>query len=327
MDNTFEIRKVEKNDVDKLAVLYDQVWPNVSFNKHEKANFVIGESSGVSYCAIKEGEIVGSRTSFFMPAFYGIRKLNCVQFADSCIREDCRRQGLFLKMNQAFLDGFFKEQPGELIYNISVAASRAAYEKLGWKYIKSLHGIQKYPNFLKLIFKIHFDPRKLKGSPIFDKTTEIVPIPKSLFDAREKFFLQTETIHIKYTEETFTWRVKSGNGIKVRLYDSLGAVVFKYGKKPSGLSYLQIGEIFLENYSYECFKKTMNKVKHEFDTDIISVILTLGHPLLPFYKKYCFNNIKQQFSNHGVRVETDEMKKICYEPKNWALSFLDIDTF
>ena len=110
MENVFEIRKVSQSDIIELAALYEQVWPNVSFDKLEKVNFVLKESTGVSYCAIKEGEIVGSRTSFFMPAYYGERKLNCVQFADSCIRKDCRRQGLFLKMNQAFLDGFYKIQ-------------------------------------------------------------------------------------------------------------------------------------------------------------------------------------------------------------------------
>ena len=83
MENVFEIRKVSQSDITALAALYEQVWPNVSFDKLEKVNFVLKESTGVSYCAIKEGEIVGSRTSFFMPAYYGERKLNCVQFADS----------------------------------------------------------------------------------------------------------------------------------------------------------------------------------------------------------------------------------------------------
>lgn len=104
-----------------------------------------------------------------MPAYYGSRRLNCVQFADSCISKDCRRKGLFLKMNQAFLNAFFKEQPGELIYNISVDASRAAYEKLGWNYIKSLQELRCYPNIFKSLLKVKFDIRKFRGAPIYEK--------------------------------------------------------------------------------------------------------------------------------------------------------------
>lgn len=329
MGNIFEIRKVSQSDITELAALYEQVWPDVSFDKLEKANFVLRESTGVSYCAVKEGEIVGSRTSFFMPAYYGNRKLNCVQFADSCIRKDCRRQGLFLKMNQAFLDGFFKEYSGELIYNISVDASRAAYEKLGWNYIKSLHVVTKYPHILKLLFKIGFDIRKMRGAPKFDLKTEIQPIPLSLFDIRNNFFSQTKTIYIKYSAKTFNWRIKSGNGIKVFVDDSLGAVVYKIGKKPSGISYLSIGEVFLVEYKYNNFKMLIDRLANRLNTDIIGTAITLGHPLLPFYRKYGLKgtNKASAYLNQGVRVETEEMKSICYRPDNWALSMLDIDTF
>ena len=329
METIYDIRKVEQSDIKELAELYEQVWPDDNYNQLEKANFVLKESTGVSYCAVKDGEIVGSRTSFFMPAYYGARKLNCVQFADSCIRKDCRRQGLFLKMNQAFLDGFFKEQPGELIYNISVDASRAAYEKLGWRYIKSLHGVRRYTNLLKLLFKIEFNFSKLKGAPIFDRNTLVCDLPQELFDAREEFFLKNQTIHIKYTSETFNWRIKSGNGIKMKYFNSLGAIVYKYGKKPSGVSYLSIGEIFLTEYTYTCFKNFMDKAIKSIDADIVSATLTLGHPLLPFYHKYGLSGTKKESSylNQGVRVESDEMKSICYIPENWAISMFDIDTF
>ena len=33
------------------------------------------------------------------------------------------------------------------------------------------------------------------------------------------------------------------------------------------------------------------------------------------------------YDNHGVKVMTDEMRDICLKPENWAISFLDIDTF
>ena len=142
MDNQIIIRKVTPADLSQLTVLYERVWPHVSYDKRGKAEFVIKDSEGVSYCAERNGEIVGSRTSFYVDMHYGQRPVKCVQFGDSCVDASCRGQGLFLKMNQSFLKDFF--QDGELVYNISVFASRKAYEKLGWKYIESLMVLRKF---------------------------------------------------------------------------------------------------------------------------------------------------------------------------------------
>ena len=327
MNEEFIIRKVVENDMENLVKLYDEVWSDVDMDFKDKANFVLRESTGVSYCAEKEGRLVGSRTSFFMPAYYGSRRLNCVQFADSCISKDCRRKGLFLKMNQAFLNAFFKEQPGELIYNISVDASRAAYEKLGWNYIKSLQELRCYPNIFKSLLKVKFDIRKFRGAPIYEKKTEVCKLPKELLEAREQRMLKSDKIHIRYNPDAFNWRMKSANGIKVLNIANMGAVVYKIGKKPSGLVFLFVGEIFLYDYTYENFNKLFKRIKNLLNTDIITVAVTLGHPLLSYYKKWGLKNSSNSFHNQGVRVETEEMKRIAYEPENWALSFLDIDTF
>lgn len=329
MDNKFSIRKVGEQDVAGLAILYEQVWPEVSFDKTQKANFVLKESEGVSYCAVKDGEFVGSRTSFYMPLYFGERKIKCVQFADSCIRKDYRRQGLFLKMNQAFLKGFFGENEGELVYNISVDASRAAYEKLGWNYIKSLHGCRKYMRPFRTLFKIKFDPRKLRGALLFDGISDTTVLDPQLLIAREEFFQKKDLLHVKYTEESFAWRMKSGNSIRVYQSPSLGAIVYKLAHKPSGVSFISIGEVFLYEYNYDNFKKIIQAIDCDFKPDIISATITLGHPLLPFYHKFGIKgtNKKSSFLNQGVRVESEEMKSICYKPENWALSMLDIDIF
>lgn len=328
MDNIYEIRKVEQDDVDGLAELYQRVWPTVSFNKSEKARFVILESKGVSYCAIKDGEFVGSRTSFYMPAYYGKQPLKCVQFADSCIRSDCRRQGLFLKMNQAFLKGFFEENGGELVYNISVDDSRAAYEKLGWNYIKSLQGHRRYMRPFRTLLKIHFNPRKLRGALYCDETTVTHPLDVKLLEARERFFLLSDTIHIKYTVETFNWRLKSGNGIKMLDVTNIGAVVYKLAHKKSGVLFVIIGEIFLYEYTYKNFKAVLAAINEKLTPDVISACITQGHPLRQFYIQAGIKDRNNRsFLNHGVKVLSDEMKSICYNPKNWALSMFDIDTF
>lgn len=64
MNEEFIIRKVVENDMENLVKLYDEVWSDVDMDFKDKANFVLRESTGVSYCAEKEGRLVGSRTSF-----------------------------------------------------------------------------------------------------------------------------------------------------------------------------------------------------------------------------------------------------------------------
>ena len=322
----FIIRKVVDSDVEHLAQLYENVWPDVTYDKLEKANFVLRKSKGVSYCAEKNGELVGSRTSFFMPVLYGKETIKTVQFADSCVRSDCRRKGLFSKLNKAFLHDFFVNNHGELIYNISVDDSRKAYEKLGWVYINSLKGIRKYKRIWNILCKTRGDLRKLRGAILLDTKNDIKEIDPQLLDIRKNLFDKTQTIHVDYTENNFSWRLSSNNGIRVFFKENLGAIIYKLGKKGSDINVAVVGEMFL--YSYN--KKNMKVLEEAFCTeikpDMLFSLISVGHPL---YSLYIANGYfaSKGFSNHGVRVESERMKTIAINPQNWAISFMDIDTF
>lgn len=322
----FEIRKVTDADVDALVRLYDDVWPRSVAVHQQKAHFVLRESLGVSYCATRDGQIVGSRTSFFMPVYYGKRALKCVQFADSCIHESCRRQGLFLKMNTAFLHGFFNENGGELVYNISVDASRKAYEKLGWVYIQSLSAFVKYARPFHILKRVHLDIRKIHGSIIENLNTELAEIDDKLLVIRENKLREKDLIHVNYNAELIRWRLKSGNGIKVFNDSKLGCIIYKEGVKECGIKVVTIGDIFLYNYSIENLKKIEKEFQKKKKADMIICYFSLSHPLYKMMKRNHYLGGKR-FVNQGVKVVTDEMRQICLNPENWAISFLDIDTF
>lgn len=324
MDEEIIVRKVSDADVESLAHLYDEVWPDGSTDNLQKANFVLRESDGVSYCAERAGKLVGSRTSFFMPVYFGDRKINCVQFADSCVDKSCRRKGLFIKMNNAFLKELFEERGGELVYNISVNESRAAYEKLGWVYIQSLTGVRKYVRPFHILKQVGFDIRKIRGAVINNLETDIVGLDESLLASREK--LLSDKIHVRYDSDTFAWRMKSGNGIRVLPIDDLGAVVYKIGYKPCGMKVITMGEIFLYEYNRKNLKKIERALFKKEKPDMVLCMLTIGHPLLKLYKRIGYFGGKG-FSNHGVKVMSEEMKSICYNPTNWGMAFIDIDTF
>ena len=88
---------------------------------------------------------------------------------------------------------------------------------------------------------------------------------------------------------------------------------------------MQIGEVFLYEYDHIHMKALLKSFQKALKPDVIKTAISLGHPLYSEYAKCGFR--KLHFLHHGVRVETQEMKDICYKPENWAISMLDIDTF
>jgi len=323
--NDIIIRKVCENDVQELERLYENVWPEVKFDKKAKAEFVVKKSEGVSYCAEDNGRIVGSRTSFYVNMYYGTRPLQCVQCGDSCVDSAYRGKGLFLKMNKAFLKDYF--QTGDLIYNISVYASKKAYEKLGWHYIESLMLLRKICRPFHTLQKIKGDIRKLGGDIEWDLNQLEFSIDDELLEKREKILSNQLSLHVRYNGDIIRWRQKSYSGIRCLKIDGVGAMIYKKGKRER-LNVIEIGEIFLKDYCPSNFKEMMKEIKKRLSPDIIMVMVSLGHPLFSYYKKSGFwHNPRQKYLYHGTRVETEEMKKIAENPLNWAISSLDIDTF
>lgn len=322
------IRKVNENDFDGLVQLCEEVWPDVDYDKRNKMNYILRESIGVNYCAELSGKIVGSRLSFYQNFYWGIKKLKNVQFADSCIHPVCRGKGVFINLDKAFLKDFFSEQNGgELVYNISVIASRKAHEKCGWKYIESLMKLRKFPHILKTLWKIGFNYHKLNVHIDWEHENDVQPIDPDLLRIREEVFTQKPLLHMRYDEGTFHWRLKAESGIKSFFAPDLGYVIYKIGHRGK-LVEVEIGEMFLYEYTKNTFKKLLKEFNKCISPDILWVMISEGHPLRTFYSSSWFlANPKQKYLHHGVRVETDEMREICYNPKNWAISSLDIDTF
>lgn len=320
------VRLVQDNDIDQLIDLYEEVWPDVNYDKKSKANFVLNESSGINYCAEYKGKIVGSRTSFYINAYYGDRKLKCVQIGDSCVSKSCRGRGLFQQMNRYFLQDFFPD--GELIYNISVQQSKVSYEKLGWVYIKSLTSIFKITKPMRTLLKIRFDIRNLSGPRNWETQQGNIDIPEELLKVREDNLRARNLIHINYDSDTFKWRLKTMSGIKC-FSNEIGCVVYKKGViKHSNLSVVEIGDIFLYEYDKKSFKAIMSDFIKFAKPEIVQTSICYNHPLYNYYKKYHFiDNPRHKYLHHGVRVNSDEMRSICLNPDNWGICTLDIDTF
>ena len=186
--------------------------------------------------------------------------------------------------------------------------------------------LRKFPNLIQVVWHAKLNPRNLSQPIVWDRESIIKQIGIDLLGKREEFFSKTPLLHVRYDAETFSWRMKSNNGIKVFI-DDFGAIVYKIGKRKEIVEVL-IGEVFLKSYSKNNLRQIIKKLSSSLHPDIISVWVSEGHPLRPWYEELHFlHNPKQKYLHHGVRVETDEMKEIAYNPFNWAISSMDIDTF
>lgn len=328
MENSIIIRPIIENDKQGLVELYDRVWPETAGTKWGKTSWAVDTSEYKGMCAEKNGQIIGSRFAFHSNIYLGNQKLVCTQFGDSCVDVKYRGYGLFSRMNLEFLKSYFREG-NELIYNVSVEASKKAYQKLGWQYIDAFSNLLFFPNCFRTLWKVKGNIKNIGGNPIYDKAAfpDTEKVSEDILELREKIFVEKRLIHTYYDKDTLRWRVKTDSGIKIFYDNCLGACLYKTGTK-HGLRCLTIGEIFPLEYSQPLVTRILNQIISIEKFDLVNVSITISHPLYKYYRKYGFiHNPMKKYLNLGVRANSEIMRSVAYNPDNWGISTIDVDTF
>lgn len=322
-----QIRKVTYSDAEALLKLHDSVWPDVDYDKKDKMRFMLKESSGVSYCAEMNEELVGSHLSFFQNFYWGENKLRVVETGDTCVNPSCRGLGIFQKIYNAFRRDFFDSEKGEMIWGISSPAAVKSFTKAGKQFINTSMVLRHFCRPIHTLFKMHFNIRELTSPLSWDKKQIVEKIDPELLKLREKFINQKQLLHVKYDEDTFLWRVKSNSGIKSFYIPNVGYALYKLGYRKKIVE-IELGEVFLYQYNLQTLRTVLKGLRKETNCDVMWLIISEGHPLRPLYGKLHFlTNPKKKYLPHCVLVENEELKQICYNPYNWAISSIDIDTF
>lgn len=325
MDNRIVIRDITLDDIDELVMLYDTIWPNVNYDKMGKVSFILRSPNGINICAISDGRIIGSRTSLSMNLHYHDTPITCIQYTDSCILKEFRRQGIFHKLNQYSLNQFFRD--GDLIFNISEPASRMSHEKLGWSYINSFVSIFKITNLPSTLLNVNFNIRKLTNNRIWDTDqANFEAISQQLLSSRNDNL--HKRLFIKYDNNTLKWRFSSQSGIKV-FSSEHGCIIFKIGHiDNTNVRIALIGEIMLHVYDKITVQNIIEKFIRTYHIDILQTYVTIGHPLYKLYRQIGFiHNPKHKFLNFGFRTNKEELHKTGINPMNWGLCTIDLDTF
>ena len=320
------IRQVQNSDFDELLALYESIWGNVDYNKSDKLKFLI-ESRSACLIAESDKKIIGSRMSMPIHLYEGHKPLHCIQVCDTCTAPSYRGKGVMGSLNKTLLSEFFVVNKGDVIFNVGEFSSRSVNEKYGWQYINSFGTLVQFTRPFHIFAKVGHHIGVVGGNDGWEAGDKALEVPKRFLEVRKSVMQMSNVLHVNYDQQTLDWRIKTNSGIKCFVDDNVGAVIYKV-RYTQGLTIVLIGEMFPAEYSQKAFNELLNAFKKSINPDAIKCIISLGHPLYKFYRRKCFlPNFGRKFLNHGVRVETDEMKQICYEPMNWAISMLDIDTF
>lgn len=325
MKNNLIVRKVIGSDTAGLVELFESIWPDISYSKKNKVNFVVMESTGVNYCVCNGSEIVGSRLSIPINFMYGSIPLKCIQLCDTCVRPEFRRKGLMTQMNSKLIDDFFSDsEERKIIWNVGVAASRSVNEKMGWQYLDCFKSLIKVVRPLRVFSKVGISYRKLLGDVMWEMNNQIINIDENLLRIRENTMLARGLLHTNYTVDYMLWRMQYKSGVNQFHDNELGDILYKIGRK-SGLVFVLIGEIFMTNYEKKSVRELIKRFERLIAPDIIKIALSKSHPLYLGVKQAKFINLHTL--NLGVNVIDKNMQRFCLNPGLWAISMLDVDTF
>lgn len=315
----FEILKIE--ELDELCSLIKLVFRRNSEYVISKTRWAFYNDHSFVIVAKYNGLIVASRGGFDWPITYNENTIKAIQFHGTCVHPDHRRKGLFTKLNLIYIEKAQKKDV-KYIFNVSVKNSRLGYEKLGWIYLNGFHRLTFFHNPIKFIKSKMIDSGF--NSAVSHKPSSIQPIPQKFLEARARHFINT--IHTKYSVEFLKWRLDNKEEF-YRVFQNEDVFVIYKIIYSNNIKSLVFGDFFLLENSKNQFNKAIKAVLKKEKPDISFTYISRFHPYFNFYLMNFYLPNPFNFNlNLGVRSLYDKDDSNLSE-RNWAFSFLDIDTF
>ena len=328
-DATIQITKIAATEVDRFIPLFQEVWPGGGALHGDRARWFFGASNpngrAPVLAAEAEGRLVGARGSTWWPLRVGATTLKTVQLHGTCVASDFRRRGIFSRLNVALIDALAGER-ADAIFNVSVAASRAGYEKLGWRYLPGLRRLILCPRPLKLLAAIRGDLRKLRGgfTPI-DEASEAPPAEGwgALLETRGRHM--SGLAHTAYDAPFLRWRYSNPSaGYRFLSARGLGVVVYRRGTR-AGQRELLIGDIFPTKHALQVAPLIALLLLRERPV-LLSTTMTTDHPYRGVLRRCGFFPDPKGDLNLGWRPLSEDAV-LAMPSLRWALQTADVDTF
>ena len=319
MNYTYEILKLE--DLNELCSLIKIVFKRDSEYVINKTRWAFDNNHSCVMVAKHNGKIVASRGGFNWPLKYNDNYINAIQFHGTSVHPDHRRRGLFSKLNLEYLKNA-RNNDIDYIFNVSVKISRLGYEKLGWKYLKGFHRLTYFNKPSRII------NNKRDKSPTqrvkLDNSEKVEVINNSFLEARKTQF--QNLVHTKYTRDFIEWRLNNSEE-NYKVFQKDGVYVIYKIIQTNNMKSLVLGEFFLMENSRSLFRSTLKEIMKLERPDITYTYISRNHPYFTHYLSSMFLPNPFNFNlNFGTRLISSDIEKDLSD-KEWATSYLDIDTF
>lgn len=316
----------------QLVPLFDLVWPDQSHHREDVEwafqTSPLGEGLLLVARADDTSLITGARGSVPWPLRQANGALlNVHQFHGTCVHPDYRRLGLFTQLNNAFLQQFAADG-GDAVFNISVAASRAGYEKLNWSYLPGLRRylyIAQPVTFAQTMFS---NRGRLRTTlkPVYSRNHPLTPWKdlKDLADVREQALAGTH--HTVANEVWLNWRYShKEQGYRFVHRSGIGWCSYRI-RRSDHLSEVLLGDVWLAKPSSANVRALLKAVIQTESPTIVTIVLTKAHPWRRAFTRARFLPDWKGDLNFGVRVINDVASDLL-DAGRWSLMTADIDTF
>ena len=303
-----------------IARFNKRIWPDADDIGIEKVRWAFGGNplgrAPLLVATGKSGEVLGVRGGipWSVDLGDGLRR-TAVQLHGTGIDESIRRRGVFSRMTRDFLE-LSHAQRIPLIFNVSVSASRAGYERLGWTYVDSLRSM-----FLP-VRPDRIVPELLGGKPRTRADWSFDPTPPPVYSDITALLERRNCelsggMHTTYDSNFFSWRFDSD---KYRWLGNAESGLIVYRVRSRGtLRELLIGDVWpgVKSVHY-LIRRAILKER----PDLVTSWTTTEHPLYRRLRRMGFLVQPGRALHLGLRHPDGRTPSM-----RCALMAADIDTF
>lgn len=328
--NTVEL--LPPSQAGELVPLFEKVWPEQSNHFADihwrYQSSPLGAGMLLVTRANEPAILTGARGSIPWPLQQANGELAIIhQVGGTCVHPSFRRLGIFTELTRAFLSQF-SANGGTAVFNVSVAAARAGYEKLGWIYLPGLRRyiyIAQPIAFTKALLNSRGRLRSTLQS-VYNANQAITSWDDLELLAKTREMALAGTNHTVYNADWVKWRYsREHQGYRFIYRPNIGWCSYRL-RRTDNITEVLLGDVLLfegNNSNVSILMKAVIELEHP---TLISIILSRGHPWRPAFLRSGFLPDLKGDLNFGVRLMNGNAS-LLLDPSRWALMTSDIDTF
>lgn len=337
-NDRFEIRVWDPNDLDIIPQFIDVIHsahdsPIVTTIPIFKWKHAINPagSSIISYAVEKEtNRVVALRTFAARTFTYGDRRVTCHEACDASTDPKFGRLGLFTRVMTRCLERA-DEIGAYFLIGYPNFNSRPGYKKVGCEDVGGIEYLTKPVRPLRMLMSLYTILKHRKGfeldsdlrSPRFQMTSVQIETMARLAKSRDKW---TDVWMGERDEKYLSWRFLNHPLFKYNVVETDDGIAIVVTGNRGPLREGKIVEVFFRENIASLKKSIRNlsrDVGKQLDLDILSIILTVGHPYFELYKSLGYYKVPSNVSFYRYTFHNcpENLTK-----RPWAIIGSDFDT-